>query len=611
MGGQGALFDSAELRSDPSRTDQPVDGVVVRVVPDVRGMRQELDYVVPSPDHALVEVGMLVDIELAGRRLRAWVVAVGVDPPDGVTIRPVVRLRSVGPAPEIAELTAWGAWRFAGSRSALLATASSPVLVRPSPRGDAPVTQAARRGVSPADVAALGLDGADLFQPGVSVIRMPPAADPAPLVLAAAHRGPTLVITPGQRQASRLAARLGRSGLGAVGLPSGWSAARTGGVSVVGTRVAAWAPCDPLSAVVVLDEHDEALAQEHTPTWHARTVAIERARQAGVPCLLVSPCPSLEALGAGRVLAPGRATERSGWPIVDVVDQRFADPLLPGLVSEPLLNVLRSGARVVCVLNRTGRARLLACDGCGNLARCEACGAAVGQDPSGQLVCGACRAVRPVVCDSCGRTRLRNVRRGVTRIREDLEALIGEPVSELTAAGSSGGDDTMTRVVVGTTAAIHRIDHADAVAFLDFDQELTAPRYRAGEQALALLARAGRLVAPRSAPSPGRVLVQTTVPDHPAVVAAVTGDPARFAEGEATRRADLGWPPARAVALVSHAAAPTFVTGLDTSGVIEVLGPVDDRWMVRAPDHPTLCDALAAAPRPPGRLRIEVDPLHL
>lgn len=636
MGGQGALFDPSDgavatggrrrprHSGEPVRIAEPVEGTVVRVVPDVRGMRQELDYLVPSPADADVEVGTLVDVEVGGRRLRAWVVAVDVEPPVGVALRSVLRVRSVGPEPAVTALTEWGAWRFAGARSALLGTASAPVLVRPSDGDAAGSTPDASDAEGQADPAlrsaaaelaasALGLPAAGLFDPGARVVRLPPAADPTPLVVAASQLGPVLVVTPTQAQAGRLRHALGTRGRPVVGLPSGWAAARDGGVSVVGSRVAAWAPCHPLAAIIVLDEHDEALSQEHTPTWHARTVAVERAKQAGVPCLLVSAVPSLEALTVAPVVAPSRSAERAGWPILDVVDQRVADPLLPGLVSERLVGLLRGGGRVVCILNRTGRARLLACDSCESLARCTACGAAVHQDGAGDLVCGLCGASRPVVCDGCGRTRLRTVRRGVSRVREDLEALVGERVDELTAAGEvADGAPTLSRVVVGTTAALHRIAHADVVAFLDFDQELSAPRWRAAEDALGLLALAGRRVAPRSAPSPGRVVVQTSIPDHPVLTAARNGDPERFVVGEAELRAELGWPPASAVALVSHGAAAAYVAGIDAGGPagngVEVLGPHEDRWIVRAPDHTTLCDALAAAPRPPGRLRVEVDP---
>ena len=94
-----------------------------------------------------------------------------------------------------------------------------------------------------------------------------------------------------------------------------------------------------------------------------------------------------------------------------------------------------------------------------------------------------------MVCANCGAVALRNVRAGVARAREELEALAGEPVAEITAKTVG---DPGTRVVVGTEAALHHVRApVGVVAFLDFDQELLAPRYRAAEQALGLLARAG------------------------------------------------------------------------------------------------------------------------
>ena len=181
--------------------------------------------------------------------------------------------------------------------------------------------------------------------------------------------------------------------------------------------------------------------------------------------------------------------------MVEVVDQREEDPR-HGLLSGALARRLHDGGRVLCVLNRTGRAKLLACRACGELARCAVCDAAVHQ-PEDELVCPRCGASRPPVCAVCGAGRFRNARAGVARVREELEALIGEPVGELTATSA---DLPSERVVVGTEAVLQRIDRADLVAFLDLDQELLASRYRAVEQALALVARAARVVAASAAP---------------------------------------------------------------------------------------------------------------
>src|SRR5262249_13565676 len=153
-----------------------------------------------------------------------------------------------------------------------------------------------------------------------------------------------------------------------------------------------------------LDEHDEALQDERAPTWHARDVALERARRAGVPCVLASPVPSLEALALarGRLSRLSRMDERAGWPILEIVDRRSDDPARPTLISAALMRHLRGDARVVCVMNTLGRARLLACLACAELARCERCDAAVEQRDDGTLHCRRCGTDRPVVCLHCG-----------------------------------------------------------------------------------------------------------------------------------------------------------------------------------------------------------------
>jgi primosomal protein N' (replication factor Y) len=352
--------------------------------------------------------------------------------------------------------------------------------------------------------------------------------------------------------------------------------------------------------VVVLDEHDEVHQEERSPTWNARDVAVERAARAGVPCVLVSPCPSLEAREWGSLLPVSVAEQRHGWPAVDVIDRRRHDPMRGGLYSDQLIARLRESERgpAMVVLNRKGRSRLLACGACGEVARCERCGAAVAQPEAGRLECGRCGETRPIVCLVCGASAMKGLRAGVSRVREELEAVLREPVAE------SPGD---ARVVVGTEALLHRTrGEVGVVAFLDFDQELLAPRYRAAEQALGLLVRAARVVGGRRPGS--RLVVQTRVPGHPVVQAALHADPDRVATDEGERRRVLGYPPFAALAAVSGAAAEAFVANLGRPLGVEVLGPADGRWLLRAADHRTLCDALASTTRPPGRLRIEVDP---
>jgi primosomal protein N' (replication factor Y) (superfamily II helicase) len=575
----------------------------VRVLPDVAGIAalgKTFDYLVPEAMDRDVQVGSLVRIGLHGRRVGGWVVADRVEPPAGMRLQPLARWSSIGPLPEIVDLAWWASWRWAGRASALLRAASPAGMVRALPP---PV-----RGGSPAGGTVDELS-ASALRAGRAVLRLPPAADPWPVVEAATRAGPALVVVPSVEQATTLAERLRVDGHPAVTTPAGWARAMSGGVTVVGARAAVWASMPEVHAVVVLDAHDESLVDERAPAWNAWVVAAERARRAAVPCVLVTPCPTLEQLAWGRVVRPPRPDERDGWAPVHVVDRRADDPR-SGLFSERVVELVRRARtdhRVVCVLNRKGRARLLACGTCNTIASCERCGAAVELDDLG-LHCPRCDTRRPAVCAACGATKLRLLRLGVTRAREELEALARQPVGEVAA---DHRDRPQGPVVIGTEAILHEPSGrgVSTVVFLDFDSELYAPRFRANEQALVLLARAARLAGGRG--RGGMVVVQTRVPDHPVIQAAVHADPDRLTAVERETREQLSLPPFAAVAVVSGEAAVAFAETLSRQPGLDVVGGPAGGWLVRARDHQQLCDALAATPRPEGRLRIEVDPVRV
>lgn len=521
-------------------------------------------------------MGTRVRVPLHGRRVGAWVVGVGVEPPPGVTPVPIAGVSGLGPPPAVLDLARWAAWRWAMPVATLLRAASPDRVVR----GPLPRPPSAGRGGAP---------GAEHpLAPGTELHRLPPAADPLGEVLAVVEGAPgpgsVVVMVPGVGWAERLSARLRRRGLAVAG---GWAEAAAGWPVVVGSVSAAWAPVPRLAGAVVLDVHDDAYRHR----YDAVAVLAERAAREGAPCRLVSPCPTAVQVARHGLVAPSRAVERAGWPPVSVIDRRGADPRT-GLLSEELVRL--RGRPLVCVLNRTGRARLLACAACGALARCERCGRPVGRE-DGRLACRGCGEVRPEVCGSCGATRLKVLRQGVSQVRDELAALLGEEVAEV--AGPRQPVPAVP-VLVGTEAVLHRVRRAAAVVFLDFDQHLLAPRFTAAEASLALLARAARLVR-----DGGTVLVQTRMPDHPVLAAAVAGDPGRLDEGPLRR--ELSLPPYAALAVARGEAAGAYLGPL---GGVD-LG--DGRWLLRAPDHRTLCHALAGAARPPGELRVTVDPTDL
>ena len=562
--------------------------MIITVVPDVAGLDgKTFDYLVPEPLRDQVRVGTMVRVALSGRRVGAWVVATDVAPPAGVQLKPIAKVTGWGPSAEVIDLARWASWRWAGRLVHLLDTASPP--------GAVPSLQRSAREIGGSAT------GRTPQSHEVVVVRAPPAADLLPIVSELVAGGPCIVIAASVDVARQMGSRLRANGVSCALAPRDWARLAIGGTTALGGRAAVWAPMPDLAGIVVIDEHDERLQEERAPTWHARDVAIERARRAGVPCTLLTPTPSLEALAAAdRVVVANPAAERDGWPIVDVVDRRKEDPRTGGLYSERLVSLLRDRARgrVVCVLNRKGRARLLVCVACGEVAQCTQCGAAMVQLDDAGLVCPSCAATRPMVCASCGSSRFKNARAGVARAEEELAALAREPV---------GVDE---RIVVGTEAVLHAITGpVGVVAFLDFDQELFAPRYRAAEEALGLLVLAARLLGPRR--DGGRLVVQTRDPAHPVIDAALHADPTRFSTPERARRDAMGFPPSRVLAAVSGPSASAFVEALGHPRGVDILGPSDDRWLLRAPDHRTLCDALAATPRPPGRVRVEVDPARV
>lgn len=619
---------------------------VARVVPDVTGVDRQFDYSVPDELRSSVVVGSIVRVPLQGRRVRGWVVATSEVPATTVPLRDVVEVVSLGPSPEVVAVAGVAAWRYAGRIRPLLVAASPPRIVRALP---CPGAGAATSAVAPlrarAVVPSPALAAAALAAVGShrAVVRLPPLASRLELVLAvlgtsarARPTGDALVLVPERRDAEILTRRLVRLGYDVALHPDDWVGAAAGGRVVVGTRTAALATTRSLAVVLVLDAHAQAYVEQRSPTWDATVVAAERAERAGVPCVFASPCPTVEHLAWGALVALPRAFERAGWPPVQVLDRRGEDPR-SGLYS-PLLAPLLTAAvesrpdiPAVCVLNRTGRARLLACGSCGAVAACECCAAALLQrrrpvpGETAELDCPRCATTGPALCRMCGSTRLKLLRAGVGRVAEELGALTGRKVAEVSGrphaadrpAGSAStrgdqahGDQAGASVLVGTQAVLHRVRAASVVVFLDLDQELLAPRYRAAEQALALVALASRLVgnAGRAAgtAAAARVVLQTRLPDHEVVRAAVHADPGIVSAAESPRRDALGLPPARALARLSGPGAGAFAEALD--GNAEIAADGGGRFLVRAADSSALAEALAATGLLGSGTRVEVDP---
>ncbi|HXY93177.1 MAG TPA: hypothetical protein VEP49_11920 [Acidimicrobiia bacterium] len=582
---------------------------VCRVQPDVPAVHRAFDYSLPEAIAGDLRAGTIVRVPLHGRRVRGFVLDADVADPDvaGARLRDVLAVVSAGPSPDVVELCRWAAWRWAGPLVALLRAASAPNVVDP---GDEPELETAvYPSTGEAAGGALSITGAgeDL-------------ADLASRLVA--PEGSTIVLDPDPERSGRVVRILVdqgrevlryRSDEATAGLTASWVRARAGACVVVGGRTAVWAPVPDLTRVVILDEADEALEEERAPTWNARDVALERARRVGATVRVATPAPTVDALETlGGVADPVEVS----WPRTIVVDQREEEPghgLLTDALARELRRCIDAGRPAICVLNRRGRARLLVCRNCRELARCERCGATV-HEQDGSLACAACGTLRATVCLHCHGTRFRALRPGVKGVRDDLAALL--PRATVAAVDAATKTLPSASVLIGTEAVLHRArPPVGLVAFLELDQELLAPRARAAEQALWLLVRAARALGPPT-PGAGVLLLQTRLPEHEVVNAVTDGTPLLVPEAERTRRRALGWPPfggaaelsGDAIAVGAACDALRAVTG------ITVLGPVHDgtRALVRAPAVDELCDALASpgvdAAHALGRLRVDVDP---
>ena len=568
-------------------------------------------------------VGTIVRVPLHGRRVRGWVVELDVEPAAPVDrLLPIHAVVSAGPTAELFGLAEDASRRWAGPRTAFLRPASPPNNVA---LGPVPPTEI---GVYPPVLSPFPLD-----ENSRRLIEWPPSIGREALVAAlVAREGSTIVIVPDRGEADAVARHLAASGREVIAFrtdetdasrTTGWDAARRGARVVVGGRIAIFAPVPDLRAVVVLDDADEALSDERAPTWHARDLAARRAARVDARLDIVSPAPTVEAVAlAGEPITTPRAHRREGWPRLEVVDRRDDPPglgLLSSQLGPALHRALDAGTRAICVMNRRGRAHLLICRSCGEPARCERCDATV-TEVEGGLRCARCKTAGELRCRHCGSARFRGARPGVVRLREELAGLV--PRHRVLAVDAASTALPAFDVAIGTEAVLHRVrasgERIGLVAFLDFDQELLAPRHRAAEQAMWLLVRAARAVGLHASGVggvDGLVLVQTRVPDHEVLRAFGEADPSVARSVETARRRDLGFPPFGGLAELRGAPEAVAAACTALADSLTVLGPNDDRALVRAPDTRTLVDALAATDLGParslGRLRVDVDPLRV
>ena len=334
---------------------------------------------------------------------------------------------------------------------------------------------------------------------------------------------------------------------------------------VIGTRLAVFTPMDDVGLIVVDEEHDGSFKQDNELRYHARDLAVWRAKQSGCPIILGSATPSLESWhkaqsGAYRLLQlTERAHTAAQLPQVEILnvgrlklDNGFSPQAL-----QLLKQNFEAGGMSLVYLNRRGFAPALFCGDCGHTFGCPNCSAKmVLHQRARQLRCHHCdhREPIPFKCPDCGNQDLTAVGHGTQRVEETLRAFLPKAAvvrvdRDSTAHKNDWADlyrriaDNEIDILVGTQmlAKGHDFARLNLVIVLNADGSLYSADFRAPERLFAELmqvsGRAGR------ADKPGKVLIQTQLPEHPVFAAVKAQDYAVFAENELNERQMFAMPP--------------------------------------------------------------------
>lgn len=397
-----------------------------------------------------------------------------------------------------------------------------------------------------------------------------------------------------------------------------WLDARYGRARIViGTRSAVFVPLPQLGVIVVDEEHDNSLKQHEGFHYHARDVAVKRAKLAQVPIILGSATPALDTIFNARsgryhsLRLPARVG--ASQPSIELINVR-GEKLLDG-ISTPVLHLitehLRDDSQILVFINRRGYAPILLCHECGWIAQCRRCDARLTLHQQDQrLRCHHCgdESVLPRSCPTCASNSLLPLGQGTERIDEalrrhfadaevlriDRDTIRGRGHLEALFHRLQGG---RRQILVGTQllAKGHHFPNITLVVIINADQGLFSTDFRASERlAQTIVQVAGRAGRAQRA---GHVIIQTHHPEHPLLQRLLRDGYAGFAETALEERRSAHLPPFTALAILRADApqeeqAMQFLDGarrkfvsLHTVGSIQIMGPLPAPMKMRAGRH--------------------------
>ena len=397
-----------------------------------------------------------------------------------------------------------------------------------------------------------------------------------------------------------------------------WQQIAAGRVQVVvGARSAVFAPVPHLGLVVIDEEHETTFKQSSTPRYHAREVARERCRRAGVPLVLGSATPTLESIRRARdegdvyLSMPKRVSDRP-LPPVSIVDVRDDPYFRRGhSIGRALANAIKAAiddqGQVILFLNLRGYSPVLWCPQCSQGVECPHCSTTLTwHKQRGEVLCHTCDHAGPLPerCPKCEEGTPKLIGTGTQRLEKEVEHKFpGARVARMDSdsmrqAGAhdrtlSAFGDGEVDILLGTQMIAKGLDFPNVtlVGVIDADSMLHQPDLRAAERTFHLISQvAGRT---GRGDRGGRVLVQTFNPDEPVIQLAAAHDFKRFAQLELGSRRAGQAPPFAALARI-------VVRGPDEAATLEQTRAVAERIAAAAGESVRV---LGPAPAPLLRLR--------
>ena len=390
---------------------------------------------------------------------------------------------------------------------------------------------------------------------------------------------------------------------------------------VVGARSAIFAPTTNLGLIVLDEEHETSFKQDVAPRYHARDVAIARARLDSVPLVLGSATPALDSWhraqsGQYRLVEMPRRVLGRPMPEVGTLDLRgdanvrYSRGAISRQLHSAIHEALKQGGQVILLLNRRGFSTHIQCQACGEVAKCSNCEIALTHHRTEDIaLCHYCdyQIPAPRECPKCGFAGIRYGGRGTQRLesevkarfpgvkclRMDSDSMQSRGSHERALAAFRSGD---VSILLGTQMIAKGLDFPNVtlVGVINADTALHLPDFRAAERTFHLVTQvAGRTG--RGAKG-GRVLVQTFNPDHPAIRAATRHDYIGFASEELPARKMLSYPPfSQMIRLV--------VRGPNEKATGEFAAHVAEKLAAAMESHEANARLLGPAPAPFAKLR--------